>query len=722
MDKDTPPNPDNGSPAQASDSTSSPQAPSTGSGQAGFSAIWAELKRRHVVRVALVYAVVGWIVMQVASLTFEGFGIPIWAFRFVMLMVILGFPISLVIAWAFELTPQGIKTTKSAQEEIRLLENTARHAEETEGSKAHAKKRSWFSLAFAAAVPTLIFGILALYFYATRSGTSSAHVTPEQSGGGPHQVEDLDKSIAVLPLANMSPDPNNAFFADGVHEDILTNLSKIRDLLVIGRTSTLQYRDTVKTLKEIGTELDVRYLLEGSVRREGNQVRVTVQLIDSQKRGHIWAENYNRSLDDIFAIQSEVAQTIAEKLQAVLLPEEKAKIERRPTENQEAWDYFLQSRQSRASRTQLLEKAVALDPQFAEAWAALAGSRIRSWSNRRSNDPELLASAHYALSQAELTGPGLPDIPWARNLFALREQYDIQASIEHLLEALAIDPEFIDVRYNLGVRYVGLGRLVEAQHHFEALLRYDPLNAPTIHNLAYTYALAGKWDKVPVLMEKYPESMPLVRNAIAQTNYLKTGDKHAFAATFDNDERGAKKAMLERKHRSALEHLEAEQSSNSSNLIRGIGNSITFFIEPLELLTALLWHELGEKEKWLAEANKAATQLEELLKNFQNGLPRGKSTLAICYALQSERELMESTIANVREQTSLEKWRHRQQVQCEIHIAICYLILGENDKAIETLEAASKMDSPIFLNRELDLWFIFDRLRGNPRFDKLLEN
>ena len=221
----------------------SPQKPT------GFAAFWAELKRRHVVRVGIVYTIVGWLVIQVANATFEEFGIPLWAYRFVVLMVVLGFPISVVVAWAFELTPEGIKTTKVAQEG-------------NDDSESHAKKRNWFSLVFAAAVPTLIFGTLAVIFY--------FQAKPAQESQEPLTnnlvTQSTEKSIAVLPLENMSPDPENAFFADGVQEDILTNLSKIQELFVIGRTSTLEYRATTKKLNVIAQELGVRYLVEGSVR------------------------------------------------------------------------------------------------------------------------------------------------------------------------------------------------------------------------------------------------------------------------------------------------------------------------------------------------------------------------------------------------------------------------------------------------------------------------
>lgn len=233
--------------------------------QSGFQRLWQELKRRHVVPVTMVYAIIGWPVVQVANATFADFEIPIWAYRFVVLMVVLGFPIAVLLAWAFELTSQEIKATKMAK---------IQHPE------SHVKKRHWFSLGLAAAVPTLIFGVLAAIFYIQNRSLVSESET--MSSDPVFEVEANERSIAVLPLTNMSPDPENAYFADGVHEDILTNLSKVKDLPVIGRTSTLQYRDTTKTLQEIGKNLGVRYLVEGSVRRAGDQVLVTVQLIDSQ--------------------------------------------------------------------------------------------------------------------------------------------------------------------------------------------------------------------------------------------------------------------------------------------------------------------------------------------------------------------------------------------------------------------------------------------------------
>jgi len=212
------------------------------SGSAGF---MAELKRRKVVRVAIVYAVVGWLVIQVANTTFEGFGIPSWAFRFVALMVVLGLPVSLVIAWAFELTPDGVKLTKTAIGERQGAPVSTRQE----------RKRNWFSLGFAAALPALIFGILALVFYVKFRNAQNAQ---------------FDKSIAVLPFDNRSEQTQDQYFTDGIHDDLLTHISHIRDIKTISRTSVMGYRDTTKNLRTIGEELGVATILEGGVQRAGN--------------------------------------------------------------------------------------------------------------------------------------------------------------------------------------------------------------------------------------------------------------------------------------------------------------------------------------------------------------------------------------------------------------------------------------------------------------------
>ncbi len=224
------------------DKEPSPDPPVTEAKSSGITAFWVELKRRHVVRIAMVYAIVAWLVIQIAATTFPSLYIPQWALSMVIMCVILGFPVALILAWAFELTPEGIKTTKAAQ----------KSTVKTGVSESHAKKRGWLSLLFAAAVPTLIFGTLALFFFIR---------SDRQPAGSP----EFDKSIAVLPFTNMSANQEHAFFADGVHETILTDLANLRDMRVVSRTSVMPYRGSDKSIITIGQELGVAYILEGSM-------------------------------------------------------------------------------------------------------------------------------------------------------------------------------------------------------------------------------------------------------------------------------------------------------------------------------------------------------------------------------------------------------------------------------------------------------------------------
>jgi len=691
-----------------SDQQSPPPKPS------GLSAFWAELKRRKVMRVAITYAVVAWLIIQVANATFAEFGIPLWAYRFVVIMLLCFFPVAIILAWAFELTPDGIKTTKTAQAE----------QGDAPVSEKQQRKRNWFTFLFGAAVPTVIFGTLALFFY-IRSG-----------GGGEAEVG--EKSIAVLPLENMSPDPENAFFADGVQEDILSNLSKVNELLVIGRRSTLQYRDTIKTLKQIGNELGVRYLVQGSVQRAGNQVRVRVQLIDALTEGQIWDGNYNKALDDIFAIQAEVAMEIAGKLRAVISPEEIEQIELRPTENQEAYDYYIRSRSyeiPQSERMLLLEKAVDLDPNLYEAWGRIAHGSIINWNTRRYRlDSEIHSKAQLAFKELKRLAPNSPEVHRVQSYFSYSEEDDLELALEHALKARMQGQASV-----VGWRYLQLGQLDEAKLYIEDGFRREPFFPSGPVRLFLIYTLKEMWAEAEALIQRnlnlyadheLSDRLLFWKDMASYLEFLKTGDKEAYNFEVDHNltnpdpSREFLSSLFHRKLTESLKSIEDYDSKGVSLTWGGqyVSSLMVLYLEPLKLVKSLINFELNEKEEWLENAQEAKDQFERIVEGYPKVKPNHLAALAICYALESNREKVEATIPKIRELTENVNWRFREQASCEMRIAIAYLVLGDHDKAIETLEAASKMDSPIFLNRELDLWFIFDRLRGDPRFDALLED
>src|SRR5438477_5690456 len=259
-----------------------------------MSSFFAELKRRNVYKVAVAYAVVGWLLVQITTQVFPIFEIPNWALKLIVLVIVIGFPIALVIAWAFELTPAGLKRTEDVD-----------RATEKRG-KSHA----WiYVVAIGAAISIALF-LLGRY---TATNTASAARTEAVTGSSIPQ-----KSIGVLPFDNLSRDPDNAFFAEGVQDEILTRLAKVADLKVIARTSTQKFKSAPTDLREVAKQLDVANILEGSVQKVNDQVRVNVQLINALTNAHLWAEIYDRKLSDIFAVQSDIAKTVADTLQAKL--------------------------------------------------------------------------------------------------------------------------------------------------------------------------------------------------------------------------------------------------------------------------------------------------------------------------------------------------------------------------------------------------------------------
>src|SRR5216110_735328 len=315
-----------------------------------MSGFFEELQRRKVYRVAAAYIIAAGFIIQIGSAVFPAWELPNWTLRLVVVLLLIGFPIALILSWAYDVTAQGIRATPSV-------------------SVPGTHRRRNLILLIATGV---IVSAAAGFFLLPRASARK-----------------IDKSIAVLPFQNLSDEKENAFFADGIQDDILTNLSKIGDLKVISRMSVMSYRgDALRNAREIGKALGVGALLEGSVRRAGNRVRVSVQLINANNDEHIWAEDYDRDLTDVFAIQTDLAQKIATSLQAKLSPNEKARLDNRPTQNPDAYLLFVQAHDY-ANRTdrfrdtslkagQLFEQATKIDPNFAAAFAGLY--MVESWA------------------------------------------------------------------------------------------------------------------------------------------------------------------------------------------------------------------------------------------------------------------------------------------------------------------------------------------------------
>src|SRR5947207_974186 len=315
--------------------------------------LFSELKRRNVYKVAVAYAIVGWLLVQVATQVFPFLEIPNWVVRLVIALVMIGFPIALVIAWAFELTPEGIKRTEDVD-----LAALARQP----------RKHAWIFVVIAGAAISI-----GLFFVGRYTARNSSRASPGELPA---------KSIAVLPFDNLSRDPDNAYFAEGVQDEILTRLAKVADLKVISRTSTQRFKSAPSDLRDIAKQLGVMNILEGSVQKADDQVRVNVQLINALTDAHLWADTYDRKLIDIFAVESDIAKTIAESLQATLTGSEKSSIAKAPTANPEAYELYLKGRFFWNKRTgadllkgiEYFRSATAKDPNYALAYVGLADS------------------------------------------------------------------------------------------------------------------------------------------------------------------------------------------------------------------------------------------------------------------------------------------------------------------------------------------------------------
>src|SRR6267378_3083890 len=367
---------------------------------------FAELKRRNVYKVAVAYAIVAWLLIQVATQVFPFFEIPDWAVRLVVLLVILGFPIALFLAWAFEITPEGIKRAEDVSPNESITKHTGR-------------KLIWTTVVLAViAAGLLAFQLLrpksAMIAGASTTSTTASASLPE-------------KSIAVLPFENLSRDPDNAFFTDGVQDEILTDLAKVADLKVISRTSVMQYKSGAqRNLREIAQQLGVAHLVEGSVQRVSNRVRVNAQLIDARNDAHLWAQTYDRDLADVFAIQSEIAKAIADQLQAKLSPAEKDAIEQRPTSDVAAFELYSRAKdlilntslgsgdKNLLPAIELLNSAIARDPSFHAAFCQLVFAHDLLYSVYDDHTPARLAAAEAALQRATELRPNAAETHLAR--------------------------------------------------------------------------------------------------------------------------------------------------------------------------------------------------------------------------------------------------------------------------------------------------------------------
>lgn len=452
-----------------------------------------ELRRRNVFKVAAAYLLVGWLVMQISDVMVPTLRLPEWVHTATAYFLIIGFLPAIIIAWAFELTPEGLR----------------RETGTAEGqSIPHSGGQKLNYIIIGALVIVVGF----LLYDRQREPDVSAETSVSDAAPAIINEQEEYKSIAVLPFSNLSTDEENAFFAAGVHEDILTHLSRVADLRVNSRTSVMQYAGTQLNMKQVASELGARYILEGSVRRSANRVRVTAQLIDAENDVHLWAENFDRDLTDIFEIQTTVAREISEALQAELSPVEKKLLSRRPTESIKAYDLFLQARlamqdaddaRSFTDRViRMLEEALEIDPNYAQAWAMLAVAHGDYHWFRVDPTPDRLDKMKHAVDRAFELQPDMPEARLALANYYYRGFYDYPKALEQLERVRTVIPNDTIMLHLLALTYRRLGRYEESVDTFLKAAEIDPAHEAAWADALETASEAGLHEKALAIREE----------------------------------------------------------------------------------------------------------------------------------------------------------------------------------------------------------------------------
>jgi TolB-like protein/Tfp pilus assembly protein PilF len=671
-----------------------------------MSSFFSELKRRNVYKVAVAYAVVGWLVVQIATQTFPFFEVPNWAVRLVILLVVIGFPVALVIAWAFELTPEGLKRTESSGGPVQKT----------------ATSRGWIYVVIAGVV--LSAGLFFLGRYTamrttgTEEGRRSAATLPE--------TVVTEKSIAVLPFASLSEDKANAYFADGIQDEILTRLSKIAELKVISRTSTQQYQSKPGNLGEIAKQLGVAHILEGSVQKSGDSVRVNVQLIKAEGDSHLWAETYDRKLTDIFAVETEVAQRIANSLEAKITGHEKEAINYVGTKIPAAYDAYLraialrnsQSRRDQEQVIQYCRQAVALDPNYAAAWTDLAfaeGLRYTIISQTDSQRALVKEAAENALRLDPDHGDG--HAAMGMYLYYCLQDYD--NALRELEKARQQAPNQPVVIQAIGLVKRRQGKLDECLDLLLQAAQRDPLNQDIWMNLAWSYRGMRRFPEAQAMLDRGLALSPNDQGIISRKaeTCLAEGDLGAAARLLDPLKPGlADEAyyqvvgllIFQRKFDEAIAKITADLAREQSAppLV------IAFAHETIGALTMAL----GKKDQ--ARSFLAEAEAELLaLKQQGNASPEVVATLLEIHALLGRREEVNREASEHIAARARDRWKGPL---AEADAARAYSLLGDRDRALSILERLLVEPSADSLTPALlRLDPVWDPIRNDPRFQKL---
>jgi TolB-like protein/Tfp pilus assembly protein PilF len=673
-----------------------------------------ELKRRNVYKVAVAYAVVSWLLIQIATQVFPFFEIPNWAVRLVVLLLILGFPVALILSWAFEITPEGIKRESEVAPDKSVTRKTGRKI-----------------VAITAALAVIAAGMFVFQLVRSKSTVATRQSEVATASAGP-AAEISAKSIAVLPFDNLSDDKSNAYFAEGIQDEILTRLSKIAALKVISRSSTQKYKSTPDNLREVGRQLGVANLLEGSVQKIANAVHVNVQLIRAATDEHLWAESYNRKLDDVFGVEGEVASTIADQLNAKLSGTEQKAVTDKPTQNTAAYDAYLRglaiehtqySYDSYQQAARAYVEAVQVDPNFAFAWARLAVLRSFLYFNAVDPNTNTAGAVKEAADRAMALAPEAGESWIAQGAYRYRVLRDFAGAVTAYKQAQIRLPNNSYLLQNLAFVQRRLGLWQEAEMTFKKALELDPRDFQLLGSLGgefYTYL--RRFDDARAAMDRALEISPdsasvRASKAVTFQNEGRLDEAARELARIPADATDdfvvaprIGQAIYERHFDTAISVIERKLSSVPAG-------------QPLDSVTELALVQLGFCQQWTGrekDARRSFSRAIEAIKPKPDapvspdaiGTP---NTLALAYAgLGEKAEALEQAQRAVKDYDTdavNKPWSQTTLAQIQARF-------GDIDSAIAAIPHLLEVPAGI---TPADLRFnpFWDPLRKDPRFQKL---
>ena len=657
-----------------------------------MSGFFEEVRRRKVYRVAAAYVIAAGFIIQISSAVFPAWDLPNWAFRLVVVFLLIGFPISLILAWAYDITPQGIRATPAPQ--------------------THRRR----NLIMLIAIGVIVSAVAGFFLFPRVSWRN------------------VEKSIAVLPFQNLSDEKENAYFADGMQDDILTNLAKIGDLKVISRMSVMSYRgDALRNAREIGKALGVATLLEGSVRRIGNRVRVSVQLINANNDEHIWAEDYDRDLTDVFAIQTDLAKKIASALQAKLSPNEKARLDHRPTQNPDAYLFFVQAHDYFSQRDMfhdtslkaepLFEQAIKLDPNFAGAFAGL--SMVESWLYH-SSDP-VSARREKARLNADEALRLQPDLPEGHLALGFSYYYgdrDYERALAEFEIAKRGLPNEAQAYLAIGSIQRRQGKWAESTANLEKAATLDPRNMSVLINLCFSYIAQRNFETADKFLGRVIAESPQSFQARALKGFMAVlwkGDLSAAEKVFssvppENDESGlttwgrAWILTLARKFPDALQVLERFRGETMF--------TTSTAPSPKAFMEGIIHRLQGDEAKARTDFEHARVISEKLLREAPDDPNRHGQHGLILAALGQKQE----AIAEGKRAVELlpESRDALDGPQATAALAQIYAWTGEFDEAFRLLDHLFTVPNNLTVPM-LKLEPIWDPLRKDPRYQALID-